>query len=606
MGAVKRRCSRSHSGFVVAGLVFSALLVTACGAQRTRPAEQADIRLPACGECAYLALSREGVIWISDSFGSIVRVDPTGSVADYPLPEEEQPDLDFPGDIVEGPDHAMWFPTTGAIGRIDSKGNITSPKVGVSPSLSVITSVDGGLWYADSSDSPARIQRMTMDGVIATSLPLTSRRDDFFELGGIAPGPDRALWFTESSYEPDKLPDAVGRVTRDGDYEQWPLPKPRSGPTRIVAGSDDALWFVEEGGHRIGRITAAGEITEYALRPEVSPTDIASGRDRALWFTSDTCIGRITTEGDVAMWPVARAKGLVAIEAAPDGSFWLLDRVGRALVHFTPPRPAEGSGTGCQPPSVAAQAGSTRAVLTYKRLDRLKEVGDFFTDARIAISREGKEVFSEAVPSEPPHSNTAYTAYGYSDDFAVRDLDGDGEPEVRLELDWNGTHCCEWSRIYRFEPPRGTYVAETHFWGDALASPNLQDVDDDGRPEFVSKDDRFAELTGYAGVVAPIQLWSYDQGKFSDVTRRYPKLIEQDAARLWRSYVAHRGETVRYVLAAWAADQYMLGREALVDQVFSEALQDGSLAPVLGESEDAASYLTMLRNFLRKAGYIRG
>jgi hypothetical protein len=304
------------------------------------------------------------------------------------------------------------------------------------------------------------------------------------------------------------------------------------------------------------------------------------------------------------MWRVDRAKRLVDIEAAPDGSFWLLDAVGHALRQYTPPRPAVASKADCQPPSAVAQDGGTRAVLSYKPVDYDESSGDFFTDPRIRISRHGEEVFSEKVPSEA----SEYAVYGSSKSFAVRDLDGDGEPEVRLELTWNGTHCCEWSRIYRFEPSRGTYVAMTHMWADALASPTLRDVDDDGRPEFLSKDDRFTELVGYSSVFAPIQVWSYDQGKFSDVTRAYPKLIEGDAVRLWRFYLEHRakGESVRYVLAAWAADQYMLDRQSTVDRVLAEALERGELRPRDFESEDAADFVPRLKAFLRKSGYIRG
>ncbi|HET7856334.1 MAG TPA: hypothetical protein VFL41_07735, partial [Gaiellaceae bacterium] len=82
---------------------------------------------------------------------------------------------------------------------------------------------------------------------------------------------------------------------------------------------------------------------------------------------------------------------------------------------------------------------------------------------------------------------------------------------------------------------------------------------------------------------------------------------ENDAAKLWRYYIADRGkETVRYVLAAWAADQGMLDRKETVDRVLAEALERGALDPKAGDGDrDAESYLRMLRGFLRKNGYIR-
>jgi virginiamycin B lyase len=51
-------------------------------------------------------------------------------------------------------------------------------------------------------------------------------------------------------------------------------------------------------GDRIGRITTAGVITEFALPTAGSdPFDIAAGPDGALWFTQQdgNRIGRITT-----------------------------------------------------------------------------------------------------------------------------------------------------------------------------------------------------------------------------------------------------------------------------------------------------------------------
>jgi hypothetical protein len=74
--------------------------------------------------------------------------------------------------------------------------------------------------------------------------------------------------------------------------------------------------------------------------------------------------------------------------------------------------------------------------------------------------------------------------------FTVRDLDGDGEPEAMLTLVWNGANCCSWSRIYHYDPAHDTYRALRHFWGSGITRPVLRDIDGDGRPELVSRDDQ--------------------------------------------------------------------------------------------------------------------
>ena len=90
----------------------------------------------------------------------------------------------------------------------------------------------------------------------------------------------------------------------------------------------------------------------------------------------------------------------------------------------------------------------------------------------------------------------------------MRDLDGDHEPEVVLDLFWGGAHCCWWTRVYRLDRARGTYVPLNHWWGDAKARSRLRDLDHDGVPEFVAADDRFTELSYFSA--DPIQIWDWN------------------------------------------------------------------------------------------------
>lgn len=57
-------------------------------------------------------------------------------------------------------------------------------------------------------------------------------------------------------------------------------------PIDIVAGPDGALWFTEQHGHKIGRMTPQGAIAEFATpTPQSFPTGITVGLDGAVWFT---------------------------------------------------------------------------------------------------------------------------------------------------------------------------------------------------------------------------------------------------------------------------------------------------------------------------------
>jgi hypothetical protein len=419
---------------------------------------------------------------------------------------------------------------------------------------------------------------------------------------GIAAGPDGALWFTQRSYGRD-APDGIARMTTDGRYSSTTSPaarspdpdhgRPRRGPLVHAAGR------ARDRAHHNRRRNLG-----VPAPHRTEPYDITAGTDDALWFTADGCIGRITTSGDIAAWPIRNAGRLVGIAAAPDGSFWPADDITSSVWHFIPPKEAASRAASCYPPAVTREAGSTRATLVYRRLDRFNH-DDWFTDARVRISRGGRELFSEVAPRNP-RGEREHGVFGSPGDFAVRDLDGDGESEVMLELNWNGTHCCDWSRIYRYDASRKTYVPGNHFWGDGSAAPKLEDLDRDGRPEFLSQDDRFAyDFEGYAGSLRPIQIWAYDRGMFHDVTRRYLDQVRRDAAKIWRLYLKYRGKrSVRGILPAWAADQYMLGRSDVVDRVLEEARTRGYLD--IGEPGNADGYIGAVKRLLRRTGYIAG
>ena len=61
-------------------------------------------------------------------------------------------------------------------------------------------------------------------------------------------GPDGNLWFTEDAGN------NIGRITPAGEITEFPLPTPGSGPAGITVGPDGNLWFTEQIGNKIGRI----------------------------------------------------------------------------------------------------------------------------------------------------------------------------------------------------------------------------------------------------------------------------------------------------------------------------------------------------------------
>jgi hypothetical protein len=245
-----------------------------------------------------------------------------------------------------------------------------------------------------------------------------------------------------------------------------------------------------------------------------------------------------------------------------------------------------------------ASSGAVAALFYYRRT----RTG--YGDVRLTIIRDGEVVLAAPVPRYRTMYPVNPAGYGERPSVFVRDLDGDQEPEVLLDLFWGGAHCCFWSNVYRYSP--GTYLRASRFWGDV--SYRLVDVDRDGRPEFRSADGRFAyAFTAYAFSGFPIQIWSYAGGRFTDVTREFPADIRGDAAGQWHRYRSLRRQRyeVRGALAAWAADKCLLHHGARAFRRLRQLAAKGELSRSDGP-DSTKVYLRKLRRTLRRFGYCRG
>ena len=238
--------------------------------------------------------------------------------------------------------------------------------------------------------------------------------------------------------------------------------------------------------------------------------------------------------------------------------------------------------------SRSASSGRVAATLTYREQD----FG--YRDFRLKIRRVGRTLF-DATPGRP-------VGQGWRPvELRVRDLDGDREPEVLADFYSGGAHCCTYSAIYRYV--RGRYVHATMSWGNP--GYRLTGLDRDPRPEFVTADDRFNyAFTAYAFSRAPIRVLSYYRGRLRDVTRRFPGAIAGDAAAQLRVYRTPQARSdARGVLAAYVADEALLGHPDRGWSAIDRALRRGELAPRGTGYPVGKAYVARLRAFLRKAGY---
>jgi virginiamycin B lyase len=168
----------------------------------------------------------------------------------------------------------------------------------------------------------------------------------------IVPGPDGNLWFTEFGAS------KIGKITPEGLITEYTVPANAGGLNLAVQclapGPDGNLWFttsallntppnpVPKG--KIGKITTGGVITVYSHVLQALPYAITAGPDGALWFmettpSNDNSIGRVTTDGDFAEYPLPDPGALIdasGIVAGPDGNLWFTQAGAQEIGTITP------------------------------------------------------------------------------------------------------------------------------------------------------------------------------------------------------------------------------------------------------------------------------
>jgi len=282
--------------------------------------------------------------------------------------------------------------------------------------------------------------------------------------------------------------------------------------------------------------------------------------------------------------------------------------VGLVVAALAATTPAAGAATGSAKTETLS-AGPVTATLTYT-------VKDFVaSDVLLSITRAGMAVTSGVDIGAACKSCDGATPIGGlgsgtardNGSLTIRDLDGDGEPEVIVDLFTGGAHCCSVSVIERFDGT--TYRPLAQSWGDPGYS--LRDVGGDGRPEFVTRDDSFAyRFCAYVCSLMPVRVLRYEApGRFTDVTKSLPDVVGKDAAAALKAYHSarsHRSDrfAVKGILPAYCADEYMLGHGAKCRSVLETARKRGELrhaAYDLFKSDHA--YISDLLGFLKRTGY---
>ncbi len=179
-----------------------------------------------------------------------------------------------------------------------------------------------------------------------------------------------------------------------------------------------------------------------------------------------------------------------------------------------------------------------------------------------------------------------------------------GLPDVVVGLYSGGAHCCFVDLIV--EPKSSSTFKTVEL---DLGDPGARIEKLPGSPydAFVTANDAFAyEFTDYAASGLPLMIERLINGRVRNVTRQYPTLIARDAKEFLAAFDAqassHYQDSVG-VIAAWAADEYLLGRAAAANAFLHVQAVAGHLNSQLEPSLKGEAFIAQLHAFLQKQGY---
>ncbi len=234
----------------------------------------------------------DDALWFVESeLNKVAQISQSGVITEFVIPTADSRPLS----ITAGPDDNLWFTEYNAhqIGRVTTTGTFTEYMLPADIRLPTIITVgpDGKLWFTAGCDEDGhQIGQITTGGVISK---FSIAADcSVWTVGSIVSGPDGNLWIVEQNYWSAPSNNII-RMGTDGTYTRFNA----SGARDITVGPQGNLWFTDDPGNQIGRITTTGIITTISVPTANSrPLNITTGPDNNIWFTEfdGNKIGKLT------------------------------------------------------------------------------------------------------------------------------------------------------------------------------------------------------------------------------------------------------------------------------------------------------------------------
>lgn len=260
------------------GAVWATLARAGAVVRRDPDGTVTTIPLGGGSEPSHLTAATEDSVWVTDAGGNrVLRVGPDGirGSLDAPTPGAR------PIGIAAASSGEVWFceAAAGALGRIDILGRVDEFAAGPADGgLSMVACEGESVWFTLTRADAVGYIRGGNSAPVITSLPTEGSAPV-----GIAVATDGAAWFAEAGAG------QIGRIDRDGDLTEYPLPDTSGTPHAIAADPAGGCWFTLPGTNQIGFVAADGTIAVTDLpTAESGPRGIAVAADGAVWVALET------------------------------------------------------------------------------------------------------------------------------------------------------------------------------------------------------------------------------------------------------------------------------------------------------------------------------
>ena len=266
------------------------------------------------------------------------------------------------------------------------------------------------------------------------------------------------------------------------------------------------------------------------------------------------------------------------------------------------------------PVSTTAVLGSTRATLggTAAEAWSIPAIGSptlTIEDGGVTVASGPVEVPGgwEGPPATIVPAGIAAPAAGAADDamlpLCVARFAGNDRPTVLLCFFTGGAHCCTILRAYPLAAGGAGAPVDQE-----IGNPGVDVRPEAGAAIVDTADDVFSyEFDAYAFSGIPVKVLAVREGAFVDVTREHRDLVPGDAAGWWKRFDENAPQGLGF-LAAWMADQCLLGQGPSAWQTIDRLLAEGKLGgrPDAGDVwPSGADYVAKLHTFLPEHGYCR-